>query len=129
MLQIMICLVLTAGQGLCASQADQREALAKRARLYYADLSKARYDLMWEMSSRRFKQDNGNDKGAYIKYLQKAGRIKARITINEISIEGKRAIVKLVLSVLLPHEKEWVDEEQNNVWVCEGGRWRFDSQI
>jgi hypothetical protein len=110
-------------------QLKQELALKRQVKLYYSHFSSGNYDLMWGMSSKSFQKQNDNDKKAYIEYLRNAGLIQTRVQIKNIKITGNRALVKLILSGRSIHDKEWVDEEQNNVWVLENGRWRFDSQI
>lgn len=83
---------------------------------------------MWEMSSKNLREKNDNNKRAYIEYLRRAGLVDAEVEITQIKMDGVRATVKLRLSLKSKLDKQRTEVEQDNTWVLEKGRWKFDNQ-
>jgi hypothetical protein len=83
---------------------------------------------MWEMSSRRFHESNGNNKAEYISSLEKYefGQTKMKLLSHVIS--GNRAIVKLYLRVWSHNDQKWIADQVEEIWVFEDDHWAFDSQ-
>jgi len=110
-------------------QTSNHTQLKSQVKSYHGHFSAGRYDRMWEMSSKDFKDRNDNNKEGYISYLQKTnfGAVKSRI--SQIKIAQNRAVVTLNLSVWSNRDRKWVKEVVLEEWVLEEQTWRFDRQL
>jgi hypothetical protein len=102
--------------------------LRLQVKRHYSYFSHGRYDLMWEKSSKAFKQSNDDNKEKYVTDLQKYGfgQVKARILRTHIF--GAKAQVTVLVRVWSNHEKKWVRDVITEKWLFENGDWVFDGQ-
>lgn len=103
--------------------------LQRQIKLHSSYFSQGRYDQMWEMSSKRFKDSNENNKERYVSDMQKYGIGRAKTKILNMRVVRGQARVTLRLSVWSNQDKKWLREVVHDQWVFEDGHWVFDNQL
>lgn len=125
-------LCFLAAATICWTPIQQRAAqveLHTQINSRYSYFSQGRYDLMWEMSSKRFQESNEHNKEKYVSDLQKygLGRVKAKILGTRIT--GHLGQVTVHVSIWSRHDKKWLIEVTREKWIVEDGRWVFDNLL
>lgn len=129
MLVMTLVLFLVDSNASAAMQLGQERELKRDVNLYFRHFSHGRYDLMWGLSSAKFKEGNENNVTDYLQNLRKAGLVTKIVKIEQVAITGNVAVVRLVVSIKSRKENRWVDVGLTNAWVWEKRRWRYDHQI
>ena len=110
----------------CQAQTAPLIALRDRVQRYYGYFSEQRYDLMWRMSSRSLREQNGNDEKGYVQQARQYGFGKVRAKIIKIDLDGDRAKVRVKITVWSKPDRKWLTEVDDQTWVLEKGRWVFE---
>jgi hypothetical protein len=100
--------------------------LRRQVERFYTLYASSGQDGMWEILSSRLKQQNDNNKQAYISSLPKPGAHRPETIIQDIQISGNSAKVRVKITIVSANGKEIGFEEHEDSWVLERGRWRFD---
>ena len=105
---------------------NQEKSLRNRADIFYSMYSSGRNDGMWNMLSARLKKGNDNNKKKYLSGLPKPGTNHIEVRLVELDIDGRRAIVRLRLTIVSKNGDEIGWEDHDDFWVLERRLWRFD---
>ena len=102
--------------------------LRNRVSLYHSYFANAQYNKMWELSSKRLRGQNDNDKTEFINYIQKLGFSKTKIKFNILSLDINNGVAKakVEISIWMDEKDTWLSEIQNQIWIFENGNWFFD---
>ena len=126
---LFILLVIASSAAGANAQSEQKALLKQRVDLYNKYFSAGNYEKMWEMSSKKLRGQNNDDKNSYIKNLIGFRSIKLKTRIKNLKIEKARAVVNIKISLWAKEKQKWLRSTENNVWVFEDNDWFFDSQI
>jgi hypothetical protein len=82
---------------------------------------------MWEMSSRKLRRENDEDKAGFIRQrpIPPAGHGKTKLIL--LNINGKEAVARVEFQILPVGTDKWASETYDETWVFEKGDWFFDS--
>jgi photosystem II stability/assembly factor-like uncharacterized protein len=101
--------------------------LRSRVLLYLSNFEKAQYDKMWEMSSKKLREGNDNDKQEFVRYAQKHNLPKIKTNLVSLDVNNNSAEAVAEMSLWIAEENRWVIEMHREFWVFENGDWFFDT--
>jgi hypothetical protein len=90
-----------------------------RVLLYHSHFEREQYAEMWEMSSKKLRDDNENDKEEFVRYLRKHHLPKVRTKLLSLQLKGTVAKVKVETGLWEAEENRWLRETHEETWVLE----------
>ncbi|MGI8639403.1 MAG: hypothetical protein ACR2MG_05555 [Pyrinomonadaceae bacterium] len=108
------------------AQTKPDSSLRNRVDLFYENFSKGRYEKMWAMTSKNFREKNDNDKKGYVKGLEGFKGVRMKMNIKDIERANKKAILTLERCLWAEEKQQWFCETIAEHWIFEKGKWFLD---
>jgi hypothetical protein len=124
---ILSAVILFVACGIATAQSNAQAELRNRVLSYYAHFEREQYEKIWEMSSKKLREGNDNDKEEYIRYLRKHHLPKVKTKLLSLQVNDKVATVRVEINLWAAEQNRWLSEIDEDEWVFENGFWYFDS--
>jgi len=123
---IIILLVFVVGS-VSIAQSDGEAGLRNRVLRYHSHFELEQYGEMWDMSSKKLRDGNDNDKEEFVRYLRKHHLPKVKTKLISLQLDGTVAKAKVEISLWVAEESRWLSETDEQTWVLENNDWYFDT--
>lgn len=85
---ILISVILNVAVSVGLAQSNAEGELRSRVLRYHSHFVLAQYGEIWEMSSKKLRKGNDNDKEEYIRYLRKHHLPKVKTKLLSLQVDG-----------------------------------------
>jgi len=127
MKQTSLVTILLVAASVTMAQSDAEAGLRSRVLRNLSHFELEQYGEMWDMSSKKLRDDNDNDKEEFVRYLRKHHFPKVKTKLISLQVEGTVAKAKVEISLWVAEESRWLSETDEQTWVLENGDWYFDT--
>jgi hypothetical protein len=108
------------------AQSSLEAKLRERVLLYHSYFLNGQPKKMWDMSSKKLRRENDNDRAEFIRQMPVPPSGRAKTRLISLKVNGRVAKARVSFDLLPVGTDKWVSEVYDETWKYERGNWFFD---